>query len=207
MSFDTTRYSTAMTHEPVDPTIIPQAILDRLDPDYRAFVESQPPASRVSLHIFQWSPAFRQAPPDLGQASPVSIGSTRTIDFGKFSVLVLMPDRESLSGGWPVLFFVHGGGWFLGNAETGIEFFSRACVGTLVLPGHSSRLVDSRVEARCVAVSVDYRLALEHLFPAAVEDSWEALLWLNSNGEIELGVNTSKIAIMGVSSYVCFHSL
>ncbi|KAG8684630.1 hypothetical protein FRC11_011825 [Ceratobasidium sp. 423] len=167
---------------------IPQALLDRLVPDYRAFVEAQPRAARVPLHTIEWSPEFRAIissapPPDLGQAAPVPVGSTRRIDLGKFSVRVLIPEGERPNEGWPVLLFIHGGGYMLGNAESGISFFSSACV-----------------EAKCVVVSVDYRLAPEHPYPAAIDDCWEAFRWLRGAGKEELGVDISRVAVAGVSS-------
>ncbi|KAF8599640.1 hypothetical protein BDV93DRAFT_511484 [Ceratobasidium sp. AG-I] len=189
-----------MASEPVDSNTIHQEILDRLDPEYRVYVESQPPASRVPFHTFQWSPAFRQVSPDFGQALPVPVGSTCAINLGKFSVLVLTPGGERPSEGWPALLFLHGGGWVLGTAETGIEFFSRACAGVFVCSVPKVGSIDFGAGARCVVVSVDYRLAPEDIFPAAVDDSWNALLWLSANGKSELGVDTSRIAIMGISS-------
>lgn len=167
---------------------IPQALLDRLVPDYRAFVEAQPPVARAPLHLIDWSPEFRTMissapPPDLGQAAPVPVGSTRRIDLGSFSLLVLTPEGERPNQGWPVLLFIHGGGYTLGNAETGISFFSRTCV-----------------EAECVVVSVDYRLAPEHPYPAAIDDCWEALQWLRGAGKQEFALDISRVAVAGVSS-------
>lgn len=175
-----------MSDDSATSTSIPQSLLDRLTPGYRAFVEAQPPGIRFPLHTLQWSSAFRQAsalPPDYGQADPVPVGSERTIQLGQFSVLVLTPDGERPSEGWPVLLFIHGGGWIFGTAETGKSFLSRACV-----------------EAKCVVVSVDYRLAPEHPFPAAIDDCWEALLWLRGPGKDELGIDLSRIAVGGGSA-------
>ncbi|CAE7122132.1 unnamed protein product [Rhizoctonia solani] len=169
-------------------TDIPQHVLDRLVPDYRAFVEAQPSTMRLPFHTIDWSPEFREIissapPPDLGQAAPVPVGSTRRIDLGKFSLLVLIPEGEPPNEGWPVLLFIHGGGYVLGNAETGISFFSRACV-----------------EAECVVISVDYRLAPEHPYPAAVDDCWEALQWVRGVGKKELGLDILRVAVAGVSA-------
>jgi acetyl esterase/lipase len=48
-------------------------------------------------------------------------------------------------------------------------------------------------------ISVDYRLAPENPYPAAVEDAIDSLQWLVKNGEKELGVNLNQIAIGGSS--------
>lgn len=115
-------------------TTILQSVLDRLAPDYRAFVETQPATSRIPLYTIDLNSAFRQSlklvpPLDLGQADYIPVGSTRTIQLGQFSVLVLTPEGERPSGGWPAFLFIHGGGWVLGTVETGKQFYSRACVG------------------------------------------------------------------------------
>lgn len=51
-------------------------------------------------------------------------------------------------------------------------------------------------------VSVDYRLAPENPYPAAVEDAVEALQWVQSKGEAKLGVDLSRIAVGGSSRQV-----
>jgi len=56
------------------------------------------------------------------------------------------------------------------------------------------------IGASCVVITVDYRLAPEHPFPAAVDDAVEVLEWLISNGEMELGINKSQIAVGGSSA-------
>ncbi|MCZ7532720.1 MAG: alpha/beta hydrolase [Acidimicrobiia bacterium] len=82
----------------------------------------------------------------------------------------------------PALLWIHGGGYVLGGAEEddfAEKYFS--------------------VTARCVVVSVDYRLAPEHPFPAPIEDCYTALKWLATNCD-ELRVDSSRIAIGGASS-------
>jgi len=56
------------------------------------------------------------------------------------------------------------------------------------------------VRANCVVISVDYRLAPENPYPAAVEDAIEYLDWVVQNGKHELNINTSRIAVGGSSS-------
>lgn len=61
------------------------------------------------------------------------------------------------------------------------------------------RLIYARSGAKCVVVSVDYRLGPEQPYPAAVEDAVESLQWVCTNGKAELGINTDQIAVGGSS--------
>jgi acetyl esterase len=82
----------------------------------------------------------------------------------------------------PLLVYYHGGGWVIGDLDThdGVCRFLAAVAGVAVL-------------------AVDYRLAPEHPFPAAVEDAWDALSWaaVNAHG---LGVDPTRIAVGGDSA-------
>jgi acetyl esterase len=88
----------------------------------------------------------------------------------------------SRSSSTPAVLDVHGGGFVLGSAEN-----SHA---------HNVRIVR---ELGVVVVSVEYRLAPEDPFPAAIEDCYTALLWLVANAT-ELGVDRNRIALTGVSA-------
>jgi acetyl esterase len=82
----------------------------------------------------------------------------------------------------PVLLWLHGGGWTLGD----VEAYDPLCREIANTSG--------------VAVfSVDYRLAPEHPFPAAVEDACFALDWLAANGA-DIGIDPARIAIGGDSA-------
>jgi len=54
--------------------------------------------------------------------------------------------------------------------------------------------------AKCVVASPDYRLAPEHPYPAAVEDSFETLQWVFEKGKSLLGVDPTRLAIGGSSA-------
>jgi acetyl esterase len=82
----------------------------------------------------------------------------------------------------PVLLYFHGGGWVLGNVHT----VHGVCAA---LARHSS----------CIVVSVDYRLAPEHPFPAALEDAWTVTEWLHGNAET-IGGLPGQLAVGGDSS-------
>jgi acetyl esterase/lipase len=80
------------------------------------------------------------------------------------------------------LVYFHGGGWVVGSIEThdGI-----------------TRAIARRVGI--VVVSVDYRLAPEHPFPAALEDAWTATQWVSSHAD-ELKLDVDRIGVGGDSS-------
>jgi acetyl esterase len=82
----------------------------------------------------------------------------------------------------PLLVYYHGGGWVIGDLDThdGVCRFLAAAAGTTVL-------------------SIDYRLAPEHPFPAAVEDAWAGFAWAAANGA-ELGIDPARIAVAGDSA-------
>jgi acetyl esterase len=84
--------------------------------------------------------------------------------------------------GVPAILSIHGGGFVLGTID-------------MENPG-ATRLVQ---ELGVVVVSVDYRLAPEHPFPAGIEDCYAALTWLHDN-TTELGVDATRVAVMGTSA-------
>ncbi|CAE7151873.1 unnamed protein product [Rhizoctonia solani] len=121
-----------------------------------------------------------------GKAEPCKVGSVRDLTIPgapPVNVRVFTPPGDVPTSGWPVLTYYHGGGWMLGNIDAENSFSARTCL-----------------TAKCVVVLVDYRLAPEHVFPAAVDDSWAALEWIHEHGATELGINPSKIAVGGSSA-------
>ncbi|CCO36901.1 lipase, putative [Rhizoctonia solani AG-1 IB] len=176
---------------PVQPTSmstateIPQHVLDKLDPEYKAFILSIGTTVPPPLNKFSWSAALRQAGPttDSGSSEPIDVGSKRTIQRGGYSAKVMIPPGEKPGRGWPVVLYAHRGGWVFGNAEAEDNMLSRLCV-----------------EAVCVIVSVDYRLAPEYPFPAGLDDVWDALVWLSKEGEHEIGIDPRRVAVMGGSA-------
>jgi acetyl esterase len=82
----------------------------------------------------------------------------------------------------PAVMYVHGGGWVQGDLETHHGLCAR-------LAKHSGALV----------VAIDYRLAPEHKFPAAVDDCLAAYRWLRTRGR-DLGVDPSRVAVAGDSA-------
>jgi acetyl esterase len=82
----------------------------------------------------------------------------------------------------PLLVYYHGGGWVVGNLDTHDDVCRRLAL-------HSG----------CLVMSVDYRLAPEHKFPAAVDDAMAAVRWAARHGA-EIGGDPRRIAVGGDSA-------
>lgn len=154
----------------------------RIDLELREMLELFPPLDLNNVE------STRQA---LAAASPIetSVDDAVTIydrmvpgpnDNPSIRVRIYEPKekRETLPG----LLWIHGGGYVLGVPEGD--------------DGLCQRFVK---EANCVVVSVDYRLAPEHPYPAGLEDCYSALKWFSEHTD-ELGVNPSRIGAAGASA-------
>ncbi|MEM8766478.1 MAG: alpha/beta hydrolase [Pseudomonadota bacterium] len=93
---------------------------------------------------------------------------------GEIPVRIYHPTSD---GPHPILVNFHGGGWVIGDLDTA--------------DSASRSLAEA---ASCIVVSVDYRLAPEHPYPAAVEDAYAATVWaaaaadaLGGNGKLAVG--------------------
>jgi acetyl esterase/lipase len=82
----------------------------------------------------------------------------------------------------PCIYYVHGGGMIMGDRQTGAPIFSRWADAFGV-----------------TVVSVDYRLAPEHPYPAAVSDCYAGLRWVAAHAT-ELGIDPARIVIAGNSA-------
>ncbi|MEJ8854857.1 alpha/beta hydrolase [Variovorax robiniae] len=82
----------------------------------------------------------------------------------------------------PVLVYYHGGGWVIGDLDT-----------------HDVLCRELSNGSGCAVIAVDYRLAPEHRFPAAVDDSWAATRWIRQEAA-SLGIDASRLAVGGDSA-------
>ncbi len=99
---------------------------------------------------------------------------------GPLPVRIYRP--EDHDGQLPVVVHFHGGGWVLRNLEVGDWLCSRVAKA-----------------ARVMVASVDYRLAPQHPFPAAVEDAVAATSWIARNAAA-IGGDATRMAVMGDSA-------
>ena len=97
---------------------------------------------------------------------------------GDIAVRIYTPEG---AGPFGALVFLHGGGWTIGGLDT---------------HDHPCRTLCH--DARAVVVSVDYRLAPEHPFPAGLDDAWAALTWVAEHGA-EIDVDPLRLAVGGDS--------
>ena len=98
---------------------------------------------------------------------------------GEIPVRIYTPSGP---GPFPALVYYHGGGWVIGDLEAA----DAPC-----------RLLTNR--ANCVVVSVDYRMAPEHKFPAPAEDCYAAAKWVVENAA-SIQVNPDRVAVGGDSA-------
>ncbi len=159
-------------------------VVDRsgLRPEIREMLEAidrenPPPAEEQSPQEAR-AGAETAIPALWGPVEPVA--SVEDISIGAEAMLVARIYRPAESRG-TVLFF-HGGGWLMGSIDTH--------------DGPCRRLANT---VPCALVSVGYRKAPEHPFPAAVDDADEALAWLVGHGG-EIGLDNSAIIVAGESA-------
>lgn len=89
---------------------------------------------------------------------------------------------RTVGGPLPVLVYFHGGGWAIGSLDT-----------------HDVPCRILALEADCAVLSVDYRLAPEHRYPAAREDAVAAYQWTRAHGA-GLGLDPRRVAVGGDSA-------
>ena len=156
-----------------------------LHPQAAAFLDSLklqkiPPLEELPLETARWALVLgcrvKLAPPELARVE------TRTIagpDGDELTIRLYWPLGE---GPFGACLYFHGGGWVLNNVETHDDLSRRLAAAS-----------------GCVFMSVDYRLAPEHKYPAAIEDGYAALRWIAGEARV-LNVDPARIAVSGDSA-------
>ena len=150
-----------------------QAYIDRLAAMNAPALEKMAPADARAQ--------MREMIPALGEPEAVAAVADRTLPgpVGEIPVRVYTPERAATL---PVLVYFHGGGWVIGDIET-----------------HDGLCRSLARSSGSLIVSVDYRLAPEHKYPAAVEDAYAATRWVAENA-VSLGADPERIAVGGDSA-------
>ncbi|MSQ29686.1 MAG: alpha/beta hydrolase [Dehalococcoidia bacterium] len=149
-----------------------------LDPAARAFIDEASAAPPMTSLTPAEARAARALPPPGPEVA-------RVMDMQVFGPEGPIPIRlyyPSDAANLPVLVWFHGGGWVLGSVDGDDATARRLCVG-----------------ASAIVISVDYRLAPEHPYPAAVDDAYAAAVWAWQNAA-RYGGDQTRIAIGGVSA-------
>jgi len=156
-----------------------------LRPEIRALLDQQAASGRPPLHRQSVAQArafhLQDAAPLNGEPVPVAAVADRAVPGpgGELPVRVYTPEGEPP---FPIVVFFHGGGWVVGTLDS----YDPLC-----------RALAAAVPA--VVVSVGYRLAPEHRWPAAVEDAYAATLWASRHAA-ELGGAQHRLAVAGDSA-------
>jgi acetyl esterase len=155
-----------------------------LDPQVQAVLDQMAALGLPSMDTLSPEDARRQmemtraaAPP----GEPVHDVEDRTIPgpAGEIPIRIYRPSAEQ---SLPALVYFHGGGWVIGSIQT-----------------HDAVCRSLTNGAQCVVISVDYRLAPEHKFPAAADDAYAATRWVADNAASH-GVDPARIAVGGDSA-------
>jgi acetyl esterase len=155
-----------------------------LDPQARAVLDQIPMVPEAALLALQPAvlrQAFSAMPGASGPVEDVARVENRRLPgpAGEIPVRIYAPSQQRPL---PALVYFHGGGFVICDLET-----------------HDGTCRSLANAIGCVVVSVEYRLAPEHKFPAGPEDCYAATRWVAEKGA-EIGVDTSRIAIGGDSA-------
>jgi acetyl esterase len=160
-----------------------------LDPDaaavFKAFQEAGRPAyetlSPAEAREFYLQARFvsNPEPPWLKSVAPLAI----PVPHGSIPARIYTPVTLRNAGGLaPCLVFFHGGGWVIGDLDS-----------------HDVVCRKLAHEGQLLVISVDYRLAPEHKFPAAVDDAITATKWIADNAR-SLGIDAERLTVGGDSA-------
>ena len=148
-----------------------------LDQDIAALMGTPAPLPELTPDLI---PLIRAQMTAIGQSLPgVELASVRDLDADGVPVRLYLPAVE---GPLPLLVFLHGGGWMLGDLDS-----------------HDAMHRQIADRARCAVLGVGYRLAPEHPFPAGLDDAATAFAWARREAQA-LGCDPGRIALGGESA-------
>lgn len=174
------------------PLKLDASMKDKLDPEYVAFFSEILCRRPDILETHKYPVAETKAGGNVipGQAAPMEMAKIYDFEIPRkytsaetsIPARVFVPKGEVPAAGWPCTLWFHGGGFVLGGIGTENSYCS-----------HLAEL------AKCIVITIDYRLAPEFPFPACVEDSFEAVMYIMENSK-KLNVDNSKLCVAGSSA-------
>jgi acetyl esterase len=157
-----------------------------LDPGAKRFLDrlaALSPPSVLALTVSERRNGLQQLLSFSGPQEPVGRVETRTLagPGGPLDLRIYTP-AEAEPAPWPALIYFHGGGLVAGSLDT-----------------HDPICRSLSNASGCLLLSVDYRLAPEHPFPAAIADGYQATTWVAAHA-VELGIDPDRIGVCGDSA-------
>jgi acetyl esterase len=152
---------------------------------FKAFQEAGRPAyetltpSEAREYYLQARLVTNPDPPELKSVEPLSIPSSHGSIPARIYTPKTLRQADGPAGG---LVFFHGGGWVIGDLDS-----------------HDVACRKLAVEGQLIVISVDYRRAPEHKFPAAVEDAIAATAWIAAHAR-EFGIDPERLLVGGDSA-------
>ena len=159
-----------MTLHPALRELIDEKLANTTAPQWRLPIEEV----RASFRTL-WSPSMTGAPVEIARVEDRILDT----DAGAVRMRVFMPEAD---GPRPIMMYFHGGGYVKGGLDETDAFCRRLARTT----GN-------------VVVSVDYRLAPEHPYPAALDDAYQCSLWAHENADA-LGATKDSFSVWGESA-------
>lgn len=152
----------------------------QIDPELWAAIEARAAAATPATDLAAMRQAFAATGaalprPQVGQVSDHTVAGPA----GPVPVRLYRPEAVETP---PLLIFIHGGGWMFGDLDS-----------------HDAACRHLVVDGGCAVAAIDYRLAPEHPFPAALEDCQAAAEWLLDQAG-ELGFDAARVGIGGESA-------
>jgi acetyl esterase len=159
-----------------------------LDPDAEKLLEMMRAAGRAPMETLSPNEARQQfaAGRTVTQPDPQDVAEVRDTTCpglgGPIPLRIYRPIGTKPDEVLPAMVYYHGGGWLLGDLDS-----------------HDVACRHYANSARCRVVSVDYRMAPEHKFPASVDDCAEATRWVIAQS-LALGIDRTRVAVGGDSA-------
>ncbi|HWG24362.1 alpha/beta hydrolase [Actinospica sp.] len=154
---------------------------------YDAYMAEEPDLAPMSLELLPGIRAEVEA--EVAALGDLSRGGRFTVSQpsvpgldGDPEIPLLICTPADAPASRPLLYYMHGGGYFCNDHRTGLD-----------------QLLETAEQFGATLISIGYRLAPEHPYPAQINDAYTGLLWAAEHAD-ELGIDPERIVITGISA-------